>query len=257
MNLLTNAVKYNKPGGSIHISAKQTQKICDTVYYQFTISDTGIGMSQEFLSHIFEPFAQEYSGARTNYRGTGLGMAIVQRLVQAMGGDIQIESQKDAGSTFTIILPFTICNASDIPQTIAADTSAINLEGMKILVAEDNALNLEIVTYLLEEEGVTVTSAENGKEACRIFLESDPDTFDLILMDIMMPVMNGLEATRYIRDSGHPDALSIPIIAMTANAFADDVQKSRQAGMNEHLAKPLEPDTLKKAIAAYRTKEQI
>lgn len=257
MNLLTNAIKYNKPGGSIHISTKLTQKICDTVYYQFTISDTGIGMSQEFLAHIFEPFAQEYSGARTNYQGTGLGMAIVHRLVQAMGGDIQIESQKDIGSTFTIILPFTISDVSDTPQVSVSDTASVSLDGLKILVVEDNDLNLEIVTYLLEEEGVTVTSAKNGKEACRIFLESEPGEFDLILMDIMMPVMNGLEATRYIRDSGHPNALSIPIIAMTANAFADDVQKSRQAGMNEHLAKPLDPNTLKKAIAAYRTKEQI
>lgn len=257
MNLLTNAVKYNKPGGSIHISAKETQKIGNTVYYQFDVSDTGIGMSSEFLTHIFEPFAQEYSGARTNYQGTGLGMSIVQRLVKSMGGDIRVQSQKDKGSIFTVILPFTISHETVPVPDNHTDDCTISLEGMNILVVEDNDLNLEIVTYLLEEEGVTVTTAINGAKACDLFINSTPGTYDLILMDIMMPVMNGLDAARTIRGSDHPDALSIPIIAMTANAFAEDIQKSKQAGMNEHLAKPLEPEKLKQIIATYKKTEQI
>lgn len=257
MNLLTNAVKYNRPNGSIHISVKETQKISDTVYYQFDISDTGIGMSNEFLTHIFEPFAQEHTGARTHYQGTGLGMTIVQRLVEAMGGDIQVQSKKDVGTTFTVVLPFRISHETRTDSNIHEEDTSVSLNGMRILVVEDNDLNLEIVTYLLEEEGVTVTPAVNGAEACRLFTHSAPGTYDLILMDIMMPVMNGLDAARAIRSSDHPDALSIPIIAMTANAFAEDVHKSKQAGMNEHLAKPLEPEKLKQIIATYKKAEQI
>lgn len=251
MNLLSNAIKYNKPGGSISIHAKIIRQVHQNVIYKFIISDTGIGISPEFQKHIFEPFAQEDTGARTIYKGTGLGMAIVHRLVQEMGGTIQLKSEKNVGSTFTLILPFSIDeHQPSASAEIATDTPA-DLTDLHILVVEDNELNLEIAVFSLEAAGLNVSTAINGLEAVRLFEKSKPYEYDIILMDIMMPVMNGLDAAKAIRGLSRPDAPTVPIIALSANAFAEDIQKSKNAGINEHLAKPLEMDKVLKVIASY------
>lgn len=251
MNLLSNAIKYNKPGGSISIHAKIIRQVHQNVIYKFIISDTGIGISPEFQKHIFEPFAQEDTGARTIYKGTGLGMAIVHRLVQEMGGTIQLKSEKNVGSTFTLILPFSIDeHQPSASAEIATDTPA-DLTDLHILVVEDNELNLEIAVFSLEAAGLNVSTAINGLEAVRLFEKSKPYEYNIILMDIMMPVMNGLDAAKAIRGLSRPDATTVPIIALSANAFAEDIQKSKNAGINEHLAKPLEMDKVLKVIASY------
>lgn len=251
MNLLSNAIKYNKPGGSISIHAKIIRQVHQNVIYKFIISDTGIGISPEFQKHIFEPFAQEDTGARTIYKGTGLGMAIVHRLVQEMGGTIQLKSEKNVGSTFTLILPFTIDEHQPSASAETATDTPADLTDLHILVVEDNELNLEIAVFSLEAAGLNVSTAITGLEAVRLFEKSKPYEYDIILMDIMMPVMNGLDAAKAIRGLSRPDATTVPIIALSANAFAEDIQKSKNAGINEHLAKPLEMDKVLKVIASY------
>lgn len=251
MNLLSNAIKYNKPGGSISVHAKIIRQVHQNVIYKFIISDTGIGISPEFQKHIFEPFAQEDTGARTIYKGTGLGMAIVHRLVQEMGGTIQLKSEKNVGSTFTLILPFTIDEHQPSASAETATDTPADLTDLHILVVEDNELNLEIAVFSLEAAGLNVSTAINGLEAVRLFEKSKPYEYDIILMDIMMPVMNGLDAAKAIRGLSRPDATTVPIIALRANAFAEDIQKSKNAGINEHLAKPLEMDKVLKVIASY------
>lgn len=251
MNLLSNAIKYNKPGGSISVHAKIIRQVHQNVIYKFIISDTGIGISPEFQKHIFEPFAQEDTGARTIYKGTGLGMAIVHRLVQEMGGTIQLKSEKNVGSTFTLILPFTIDEHQPSASAETATDTPADLTDLHILVVEDNELNLEIAVFSLEAAGLNVSTAINGLEAVRLFKKSKPYEYDIILMDIMMPVMNGLDAAKAIRGLSRPDATTVPIIALSANAFAEDIQKSKNAGINEHLAKPLEMDKVLKVIASY------
>lgn len=251
MNLLSNAIKYNKPGGSISIHAKIIRQVHQNVIYKFIISDTGIGISPEFQKHIFEPFAQEDTGARTIYKGTGLGMAIVHRLVQEMGGTIQLKSEKNVGSTFTLILPFTIDEHQPSASAETATDTPADLTDLHILVVEDNELNLEIAVFSLEAAGLNVSTAINGLKAVRLFEKSKPYEYDIILMDIMMPVMNGLDAAKAIRGLSRPDAPTVPIIALSANAFAEDIQKSKNAGINEHLAKPLEMDKVLKVIASY------
>lgn len=251
MNLLSNAIKYNKPGGSISIHAKIIRQVHQNVIYKFIISDTGIGISPEFQKHIFEPFAQEDTGARTIYKGTGLVMAIVHRLVQEMGGTIQLKSEKNVGSTFTLILPFTIDEHQPSASAETATDTPADLTDLHILVVEDNELNLEIAVFSLEAAGLNVSTAINGLEAVRLFEKSKPYEYDIILMDIMMPVMNGLDAAKAIRGLSRPDATTVPIIALSANAFAEDIQKSKNAGINEHLAKPLEMDKVLKVIASY------
>ena len=251
MNLLSNAIKYNKPGGSISVHAKIIRQVHQNVIYKFIISDTGIGMSPEFQKHIFEPFAQEDTGARTIYKGTGLGMAIVHRLVQEMGGTIQLKSEKNVGSTFTLILPFTIDEHQPSASAETDTDTPADLTDLHILVVEDNELNLEIAVFSLEAEGLNVSTAINGLEAVQLFEKSKPYEYDIILMDIMMPVMNGLDAAKAIRGLSRPDAPTVPIIALSANAFAEDIQKSKNAGINEHLAKPLEMDKVLKVIASY------
>lgn len=251
MNILTNAVKYNKPGGTISVQAEVIKKLHQTVIYKFTFADTGIGMSPDFLDHIFEAFVQEDTGARTTYKGTGLGMTIVHRLVQKMGGTIQVKSQQNVGTTFTLFLPFTIDEHQNTQIKTASASAPDDLSNLHVLVVEDNELNMEITLFSLEEAGLTVTAAHNGQEAVQIFEDSDPYTFDIILMDIMMPVMNGLDASKKIRSLDRPDAGTIPIIALSANAFAEDIQKSKNAGLNEHLAKPLEMDRVLKVITQY------
>lgn len=251
MNLLSNAIKYNKPGGSISVHAKIIRQVHQNVIYKFIISDTGIGISPEFQKHIFEPFAQEDTGTRTIYKGTGLGMAIVHRLVQEMGGTIQLKSEKNVGSTFTLILPFTIDEHQPSASAETATDTPADLTDLHILVVEDNELNLEIAVFSLEAAGLNVSTAINGLKAVRLFEKSKPYEYDIILMDIMMPVMNGLDATKAIRGLSRPDATTVPIIALSANAFAEDIQKSKNAGINEHLAKPLEMDKVLKVIASY------
>ena len=206
-------------------------------------------MSEEFLGHIFDEFSQEESGARTQYKGTGLGMAITKRYVELMGGTISVESKKGVGSVFTVELPMELTDESRVKKQ-DAPIARESLNGVKVLMAEDNDLNAEIATVQLEELGMTVTRAADGKQAVRLFAENPPDSFDIILMDIMMPEMNGYEATEAIRAlKDRPDGRTIPIIAMTANAFAEDIQASMVAGMNGHLSKPIVLDEVVKTIA--------
>ena len=251
-NILSNAIKYNKRGGKISVSTRAAASTEDSVSYEFTIADTGIGMSQEYLEHIFEPFSQEDPGARTTYHGTGLGMSIVHRLVDSLGGTIRVESEKNVGSRFIFTLPFQLDPSPKSQNPAENEPPAADISGMHILIVEDNELNREIAQYLLEDAGATVTAVCDGLEGYQKFVSSPPETFDLILMDIMMPVMDGLEAATKIRSCDHPDALTIPIVAMSANAFSDDVLASKKAGMNEHLAKPLELNKLMQVLARFR-----
>lgn len=250
VNILGNAVKFTPDGGTITFEASYLPGADEQhILARYRIADTGVGMSEEFVGHIFDEFSQEESSARTQYKGTGLGMAITKRYVDLMGGTIHVESQKGLGSTFVVELPLELTNNSGIQkQAYTADSS--DLTGVKVLLAEDNDLNAEIATIQLEELGVQVTRAADGRQAVRTFAENPPETFDVILMDIMMPEMDGYEATAAIRGlAGRPDALQIPIIAMTANAFAEDVQASMEAGMNGHLSKPVVMSEVVKTIA--------
>lgn len=250
INIAGNAVKYNKPSGSVHLACHVGTEEDGIAQVFFEISDTGIGMSKDYQKHIFEPFTQEESGARTNYQGTGLGMTITKKLVDSMGGTIQIESEIDKGSKFTVILPMKIAVSEENPEA-EPEEEQTQFAGRHALLVEDNELNQEIARYMLEELGVTVTLAANGKEAVDIFAASEPGDYQIILMDIMMPVMDGHEATRNIRKLDRPDAATIPIVAMTANAFAEDVQAAKDAGMNEHTAKPLEPEVIERVLKRW------
>ena len=250
VNILGNAVKFTNDGGTVTYAVSYHPGEDDRhVNVRYRISDTGIGMSEDFVDHIFDEFSQEDLGARTQYKGTGLGMAITKRYVDLMGGTISVESKKDVGSTFTVELPMEIADSCEVKITDYAVGKA-DLHGLKVLLAEDNDLNAEIAIVQLEELGMQITRAVDGKEAVRCFAENPQGTFDIILMDIMMPQMNGYEATKAIRSlDDRPDGRTIPIIAMTANAFAEDVQASLDAGMNGHLSKPIVIDEVVKAIA--------
>ena len=250
-NIDGNAVKYNRKGGSIAFSTKEIGCADGVVTYQFTCSDTGRGMSKEFLAHAFEPFAQEDTSARTTYMGTGLGLSIAKQLAEMMGGSIAVESEQNVGTTFTMTIPFEIDPAYQQSNAPKAAASGGDVSGRKVLLVEDNELNMEIARFILENAGMEVTTAFNGKEAVDAFAASEEGHFDLILMDVMMPVMDGLTATKKIRALNRKDAQSIPIFAMTANAFTDDIRQSRDAGMNEHLAKPLEEAKLMEMIRKY------
>lgn len=250
VNILGNAVKFTPDGGTITFETSYLPGADEHhILVRYRITDTGVGMSEEFIGQIFDEFSQEESSARTHYKGTGLGMAITKRYVDLMGGTIRVESQKDKGSTFVVELPLELTEDSGIQkQVFAADSS--DLTGVKILLAEDNDLNAEIATIQLEELGMQVTRAADGRQAVRAFAENPPETFDMIFMDIMMPEMDGYEATAAIRGlASRPDAMQIPIIAMTANAFVEDVQASMDAGMNGHLSKPIVIDEVVKTIA--------
>ena len=250
VNILSNAVKFTDDGGSIaFVTTCRPGQDEKHIVVAYRISDTGIGMSPEFLERIFDEFSQEESGARTQYKGTGLGMAITKRYVELMGGTISVESKKGVGSVFTVELPMELTDESKVQKQDYPNANT-DLMGVKVLLAEDNDLNAEIVMVQLEELGIQVTRVSNGKEVVKIFEENPVHTFDMIFMDIMMPEMNGYEATKTIRAlQNRPDACRIPIIAMTANAFAEDVQASLNAGMNGHLAKPIVMDEVVKAIA--------
>ena len=251
MNILTNAIKYNKDNGKIIMEFQEVQEDQDTVRIQFKCKDTGIGMSESFQKKIYEPFAQEKVGARTVYGGTGLGMPITKSLVEKMGGTISFESEQDVGTTFDIEIPFQIDHNKQCEEHKKKEVMETSIKGVNVLLAEDNELNMEIAEFVLESAGAKVIKAFNGKEALEIFKASEQGEIDVILMDVMMPVMDGLEATRYIRRSNKENARDIPIIAMTANAFTEDRRRVLEAGMNEHLAKPLESEVLIEMIAKY------
>ena len=250
VNILGNAVKFTGDGGSITFTSDYLPGADDRhMIVRYRVTDTGVGMTKEFLKHIFDEFSQEESSARTHYKGSGLGMAISKRYVDLMGGNISVESEKGKGSTFTVELPLELTEADKV-QKQASPGGSIDLTGVKILMAEDNDLNAEIAMVQLEELGIHITRASDGKEALKIFASNQPGTFDIIFMDIMMPNMNGYEATKAIRAlQNRPDARTIPIIAMTANAFAEDVQASLDAGMNDHLSKPIVMEEVIKTIA--------
>ena len=248
MNILSNAVKYNRKNGNIYISCMEIpSEQPEMTMMEFVCRDTGIGMTDEFQKHIFEPFAQEHTGSRTKFAGTGLGMPITKKLVEKMGGTITFESKKGVGSTFVIRVPFKIDLDADKREE-QKDASEKSIKGLHILLAEDNELNMEIAEFVLQNEGAEVTKAWNGQEAVELFGNSEPGEFDVILMDIMMPVMNGYEATKMIRSLDREDAKTIPIIAMTANAFTEDRIKAKEAGMDEHIAKPVDVELLVKVI---------
>ena len=244
-NIISNAVKYNKMGGFVEVKTSVIGDSEGKVTYRFTFSDTGLGMSDDFLKKIFEPFSREDDENILKRQGSGLGMSIVKDLVTLMGGNITVISEKNIGSVFTVDIPFDIDSESEAKES--DDDTPDSFEGKRVLLVEDNDLNQEIALYMLKEKGFDVDTADNGKEAVGKFLSSKPFYYNLILLDIMMPVMNGLEATRAIRSSGRSDS-SVPIIAMTANAYEEDKKECIEAGMNEHIAKPLEESEIMAAI---------
>ena len=248
MNILSNAVKYNRENGQIYISCMEIpSEQPEMTTMEFVCRDTGIGMTEEFQKCVFEPFAQEHTGSRAKFTGTGLGLSISRKLVEKMGGTITFESEKGVGTTFVIRVPFKIDPDADKREE-QKDVSEKSIKGLHILLAEDNELNMEIAEFVLQNEGANVTKAWDGQEAVELFRNSEPGEFDVILMDIMMPVMNGYETTKMIRSLDREDAKAIPIIAMTANAFTEDRIRAKEAGMDEHVAKPVDVELLIKVI---------
>ena len=248
MNILSNAVKYNKENGYVYISCREIpSKQTAMTTLEFVCRDTGIGMAEAFQKRIFEPFAQEHAGSRTKFAGTGLGMPITKKLVEKMGGTISFESKEGTGTTFVIRIPFQI-DADMKDRNETEEKTETSIQGLHVLLTEDNELNMEIAEFVLQNEGAVVTKAWNGQKAVDIFRKNRPGEFDVILMDIMMPVMNGYEAAKMIRSLDREDAKVIPIIAMTANAFTEDKMRAKEAGMDEHIAKPVDGKLLVKVI---------
>ena len=250
LNIYGNSIKFTNFGGKISTKQECIEEKDNVITYRWIISDTGIGMSKEFLKHIFEPFAQERSDARSVYHGTGLGMAIVKKMIDKMGGTVSVTSEVGKGSTFVVELPFEMGAAPEKSKKEEADKEN-SIHGLNLMLVEDNELNAEVAEILLEDEGAIITMVNDGQQAVELFNNNPVGTFDAILMDIMMPVMDGLTATKAIRALNRPDAGTIPIIAMTANAFAEDVQRCLDAGMNAHLAKPLDIEKVKKTICEH------
>ena len=256
MNILSNAVKYNKENGYVYISCREIpSKQTAMTTLEFVCRDTGIGMAEAFQKRIFEPFAQEHAGSRTKFAGTGLGMPITKKLVEKMGGTISFESKEGTGTTFVIRIPFQI-DADMKDRTETEEKTETSIQGLHVLLTEDNELNMEIAEFVLQNEGAVVTKAWNGQKAVDIFRKSRPGEFDAILMDIMMPVMNGYEAAKLIRSLDREDAKVIPIIAMTANAFTEDKMRAKEAGMDEHIAKPVDGKLLVKVINELVKRDQ-
>jgi len=240
MNVIDNAVKYNRPCGSVFVRAEELSFQDGTANCRFTVKDTGIGIGEDFKEHIFEPFTQEHQGARTNYDGVGLGMSIVKKLVDQMKGTVEIDSRIGRGSVVQITLPVRIDEAWSGEPADEVWNMPDNIAGMRVLLVEDNEINCEIVEYILKDAGIEVVTANDGKAAVDAFAASEPGTFDCVLMDLMMPVMSGYEASRVIRGLDRADAEAVPIIALSANAFEEDVALAKAAGMNAHLAKPVD-----------------
>lgn len=261
LNLIGNALKYNRPGGTVRVSCREESCDGEKAVIEFICSDTGIGMSPDFMRHMYEPFAQEDRSIKSSYSGTGLGLAIVKKLVDRLDGKIEVDSRQGVGSRFRVTMTFRIDPdekekpSENLMQTLHEDGNR-QLDGAKILIAEDNDLNMEIAQFILERSGATVIRAYDGKEAVERFMNSEAGEIDLILMDLMMPVIDGILATQMIRASGHPDAKTVPIIAMTANAYPDDIERSMQSGMNGHLAKPLDAHRLVDVAATYYEKRK-
>ena len=254
LNLFSNAIKYNKEGGSIETYAGELSCDGKIVYYEFIITDTGVGMSREFVEeHLFKPFTQEQSDARTQYKGTGLGMSIVQGLIQKMHGSVQVESELGKGTKITCQIPFELDTESEMIKETGEISDVTAIENLHILLAEDNEINMEIAEFYLEDMKIKVDKAWNGKEAVEMFAASEPGTYDMILMDIMMPVMDGLEAARYIRQMERSDAKKIPILALTAQVTSESIVECGKAGMDGHLTKPIEIQKLKEKIFTYFT----
>ena len=253
-NVTGNAVKYTDAGGTLTLSAEELGCEGGKAVYRFVCKDTGRGMSREFVKHAFEPFTQEGADARTSYMGTGLGLSIAKQLIEMMGGTIAVESELNVGTTFTMTMPFVLDKDYTEAENEQNSRSDLLLTGKRVLVAEDNELNLEIAKFLLENAGIQVSVARNGREAVKLFAASAAGQFDLILMDIMMPEMDGLAAAQQIRGLDRPDAKTVPIVAMTANAFAEDIERSRAAGMNEHISKPLDEQKLLETVRRFAGK---
>lgn len=255
-----NAVKFTKPGGNVSVWCREISEDDERAFYEFGCSDNGIGMSEEFAGHAFEMFSQENKTSRTQYEGTGLGLAIAKKITERLGGTIEIKSKKNCGTTVTMTIPFKtgVQNLMQYTENVNTEsTEDIPLEGLHALIAEDNELNLEIAKLMLEEKGICVECAADGKEAVAKFEESEQGHYDVIFMDIMMPYMNGWDATRKIRTLQRPDADKIPIIAMSANAFAEDIINSHISGMNWHLTKPVDADKLMTALKECIRKNNI
>ena len=256
MNILSNAVKYNKENGYVYISCREIpSKQTAMTTLEFVCRDTGIGMTEAFQKRIFEPFAQEHAGSRTKFAGTGLGMPITKKLVEKMSGTISFESKEGIGTTFVIRIPFQI-DADMKDRNETEEKTETSIQGLHVLLTEDNELNMEIAEFVLQNEGAVVTKAWNGQKAVDIFRKNRPGEFDAILMDIMMPVMNGYEAAKMIRSLDREDAKVIPIIAMTANAFTEDKMRAKEAGMDEHIAKPVDGKLLVKVINELVKRDQ-
>ena len=250
LNLITNSIKYNRKNGSVDCFLKEKKQSDNRVLVDVTIKDTGIGMSEDFLKNIFKPFVQADQGARSQYKGTGLGMAIVKELLDRMGGTIQIDSRENQGTTIHVVIPFEIAEEPAAVQEMS-ELPKESLSGCRILLAEDNELNREIAVFLLKDEGISVTEVEDGQQAVECFMKMPEGYYNAVLMDIMMPVMDGYQAARVIRGSGKKDAEMIPIIAMTANTFAEDKRKTMEAGMDAHLSKPINVPELMDTIRKF------
>lgn len=248
MNIASNAIKYNRRGGTVTLYCTETSSDEHTVVYDFICKDTGIGMSEAFQKTAFEPFTQEGKEAVTTYSGSGLGLSIVKKMVEKMNGTIHLESEENVGTNFVITIPFEIDHKAQVQAGGTCKPAFVDVTGKRALLAEDNEINIEIATMMLEDEGLVIDVVKNGKEAVEKFASMPSGYYDFIFMDIMMPVMDGLEATRQIRALDRPDAKTVPILAMTANAFQDDIRQSIEAGMNDHLMKPLDAQKIKQAI---------
>ena len=255
-NLVSNAIKFTPANGTVEIQGECLVLGSEQMETKLHIKDTGIGISDEFIPKIFEPFEQENDAIMTNYTGTGLGLAIVKNLVNRMGGSITVQSQKGVGSEFTVELVFDIAQEQEAAPT-KSPACVKCLAGKRILVCEDHPLNAQIATKLLEKQGITVERAENGQVATELFAKSEIAYYDAILMDIRMPIMDGITATKSIRGLDRADAKATPIIAMTANAFDEDVKKSLDAGMNAHLAKPIEPKLMYQTLAEQISRREV
>ncbi len=252
MSVIDNAMKYNRPHGSVFVRAEETAFQDGTASYRFTVEDTGVGIGEDFKEHIFEPFTQEDQGARTHYNGAGLGMSIVKKLVDQMEGTVEIDSRVGRGSVVQILLSVRVDEAwSGQPEDGDRDAQS-DVAGMRVLLVEDNEINCEIVEYILREAGAEVVTANDGKAAVEVFRASPPETFDCILMDLMMPVMSGYEAARVIRSLDRTDAGTVSIIALSANAFEEDIALAKDAGMDEHLAKPVDMRTMLRVMSQSR-----
>lgn len=251
MNLLSNAVKFTGENGQVTFAIQVGEESAGEIHYAISVRDTGCGMSAEFMKQIFTPFATERNEANSTVEGSGLGLAIVKRLVDTMGGTIKVKTELGKGSRFDIRLSFPKAGASSSQVKSEKKVDLKSLKDKRVLICEDNAMNLQIMSLLLQSQGMKVVTAVNGKLASDAFLSSESHYFNAILMDIRMPIMDGYEATRVIRSSSHPDAKVVPIIAMTADAFDSDIAKCLEAGMDDHLAKPVEPDRLFETLSYY------